>query len=189
MQLSAQRQEVRSLLTLAAPLVVAQLAQMAMGVVGTMVAGQLGVRQLAAQGLGATAFSLVLIMAFGLMAGLDPHVARAVGEGDPQRAMRLFHQGLWTATLGALPMMALILMTGGALRWMGQDPALMLDVEVFLAWSAIGILPAMWFAASRSRISASTTTRSVPVVASLLPNTATQPRRTPGRSPTACSSS
>ncbi len=143
-----------SLLTLAAPLVVAQLAQMAMGVVGTMVAGQLGVRQLAAQGLGATAFSLVLIMAFGLMAGLDPHVARAVGEDDPQRAGRLFYQGLWTATLGALPLMALIGLSGHGLRWMGQDPRLMDDVEVLLDWSAIGILPAMWFAASRSFLSA-----------------------------------
>ncbi len=152
--MTAQRQEMRSLLVLAAPLVVAQLAQMAMGVVGTMVAGQLGVRQLAAQGLGATAFSLVLIMAFGLMAGLDPHVARAVGAGEPQRAGRLFYQGLWTATLGAPPLIALIVLSGRALRWMGQDPRLMADVEVYLAWSAIGILPAMWFAASRSFLSA-----------------------------------
>ncbi len=152
--MTPQRQEVRSLLVLAAPLVVAQLAQMAMGVVGTMVAGQLGVRQLAAQGLGATAFSMVLIMAFGLMAGLDPHVARAVGAGEPQRAGRLFYQGLWTATLGALPLMALIVLSGRALRWMGQDPQLMDQVEVYLNWSAVGILPAMWFAASRSFLSA-----------------------------------
>ena len=146
--------EVRGLLILAAPLVVAQLAQMAMGVVGTMVAGQLGVRQLAAQGLGATAFSMILIMAFGLMAGLDPHVARAVGEGNPQRAGRLFYQGLWTATLGALPLIALIVLSGRALRWMGQDPRLMDDVDIYLDWSAIGILPAMWVAASRSFLSA-----------------------------------
>ena len=152
--MTLRRQEIRGLLTLAAPLVVAQLAQMAMGVVGTMVAGQIGVRQLAAQGLGATAFSLVLIMAFGLMAGLDPHVACAVGEENPQRAGRLFYQGLWTATFCALPLAALIVFSGRALRSMGQDPQLMDDVDIYLDWSAIGILPAMWFAASRSFLSA-----------------------------------
>ena len=125
-----------------------------MGVIGTLVAGQLGVRPLAALGLGATAFSLILIMGFGLMAGLDPHVARAAGAEDPTRAGRLFQQGLWTATLGALPLGALIVLSGRALRWMGQEPRLMDDVEVFLDWAAVGILPALWFAASRSFLSA-----------------------------------
>ena len=148
------REEVKGLLRLATPLVVAQLAQIAMGVVGTLVAGQLGVRQLAAQGLGATAFSLVLIMGFGLMAGLDPHIARAAGAQDPTRAGRLFRQGLWTATFGALPLGLLIAFAGFGLRWMGQEPRLMDDVDVFLHWSAIGILPGLWFAASRSFLSA-----------------------------------
>ena len=57
------------------------------------------------------------------------------------------------------------------------------------ASSLIMRLRSSWRAASLSRISASTTTRSVPLAASRLPNTATQPRRTPARSPTACSSS
>lgn len=148
------REEVRSLLKLAGPLVVAQLAQMAMGVVGTLTAGQLGVRQLAAQGLGATAFSLMLIIAFGLMAGLDPHVSRAVGQDDRVRAGRLYHQGLWLATFAALPLLVLILLSGQVLRATGQDPLLMDDVDIYLRWSAIGILPAMWFAASRSFLSA-----------------------------------
>jgi MATE family multidrug resistance protein len=147
-------QEVAGLLRLATPLVIAQVAQMAMGVVGTLVAGQLGVRQLAAQGLGATAFSLILIMGFGLMAGLDPHIARASGAQDPTRAGRLFQQGLWTATFAALPLGLLIAFAGIGLRWMGQEPKLMDDVDVFLHWSAIGILPALWFAASRSFLSA-----------------------------------
>lgn len=155
-----QREEVRGLLRLAIPLVIAQLAQIAMGVVGTLVAGQIGVRQLAAQGLGATAFSLILIMGLGLMAGLDPHIARAAGADDPTRPQstglpgRLHQQGLWTATLAALPLGLLVLLSGRALRWMGQDPRLMDDVDIFLDWAALGILPALWFAASRSFLSA-----------------------------------
>ena len=150
----SKRTEIRALTTLALPLVVAQLAQMAMGVVGTMVAGQISVRALAAQGLGATAFSLILILAFGVMSGLDPHISRAVGAGDDARAARLFQQGLWQSVLLGLPLALAIPFAGRGLRWMGQDPGVMADVQEYLNWTAIGLVPAMAFAAARSFLSA-----------------------------------
>jgi MATE family multidrug resistance protein len=146
--------ETRALLRLSAPLVVAQLAQMAMGVAGTLVAGQLGVRALAAQALGATTFTFVLITGYGLMAGLDPHISRFVGAGRPDEAGRLLRQGLWLAVLAGLPLTGLLLAAGPILRAMGQDPALMDIAESYLRWSAVGLIPALWFCAYRSFASA-----------------------------------
>ena len=57
------------------------------------------------------------------------------------------------------------------------------------ASSLILRLIAAWREGSASRVSASTTTRSVPLAASMLPKIATQPLRIPARSPTASSSS
>lgn len=157
--------EVRSLLRLAGPLVVAQLAQMAMSVAGTVVAGHLGVRDLAAQALGATTFTFLLISGYGLMAGLDPHIARAVGAGRPEHAGRLFRQGLWLALLAGVPMTSLLLLAPYILRTMGQEPALMDVVEEYLFWSAPGLVPALWFSAYRSFTSAAGQTRGIMVAA------------------------
>ena len=159
------RLEARALLQLAGPLVVAQLAQMAMSLAGTLIAGNLGVRDLAAQALGATTFTFVLISGYGLMAGLDPHVARAVGAGKPQEAGALFGQGLWLALLAGIPLTGLLLAAGPILRAMGQEPALMDVVESYLRWSAAGLIPALWFSAYRSFTSAAGRPRVVMVTA------------------------
>jgi MATE family multidrug resistance protein len=157
--------ELGALLNLAAPLVVASLAQMAMGVVGTVMAGQLGVGALAAQGLATTVFVFALVSSYGLMNGLDPHIARAVGAGNHARAGQLFRQSLWMAVFGAVPMTAALLASPWLLRTMGQAPALVDVVETYLWWSAAGLLPAMWFGAWRSYSSAAGRPRVVMVAA------------------------
>ncbi len=157
--------EVRMLLRLAGPLVVAQLAQMAMGVVGTLVAGRLGVRMLAAQALGATVFVFAIITAFGLMAGADPHIARAMGAGEYDRAGRLFRQGLWLALFAALVITLGLWAAPWLLVAMGQEAALVADTRAYLDIAALGMAPAMVYAMGRSFASAAGQTRAVMVVA------------------------
>ena len=156
--------ETKALLSLAAPLIVAQLAQMAMGMVGTLAAGRLGVRVLAAQALGATVFMLVLITAYGAMAGLDPHVAQAMGAGQPERAGRLFRQGMWLAGIAALPMTAGLWLAPHMLLAMGQEPELVRDTAAYLDICALGLAPAMFFVMCRSFASAVGATSMVMVV-------------------------
>lgn len=146
--------ESKVLLRLAAPLVVAQLAQMAMSVVGTLMAGRIGVRALAAQGLGATTFTFVLIAGYGVMAGLDPHISRAVGEQKPSQVGHLLRQSLWLSLMVVLPLTALLVAAPMLLRVMGQSPNLMLDVDIYLRWTLPGLLPALVFSAYRSFFSA-----------------------------------
>lgn len=142
------------MLKLAAPLSVAQLAQMAMGLVGTLAAGRLGVQALAAQALAATTFVLVLITAFGLMAGIDPHVARAVGQRNLPEAGRFWRQSLWLGLFAGAPFVALLWGAPAALLAMGQEPGLVSDTAAYLHVAAPGLIPAMWFASTRSFCSA-----------------------------------
>lgn len=163
--------EIKAVLKLAAPLSVAQLAQMAMGLVGTLAAGRLGVAALAAQALAATTFVLVLITAYGLMAGIDPHVARAVGQRDLAQAGRLWRQSLWLGLLAGLPFVALLWLAPAALLWMGQAPELVRDTAAYLHVAAPGLIPAMWYASTRSFCSALGHPRPV-MVAAVLANVA-----------------
>ena len=147
-------QEVRALTKLAWPLVIAQLAQMAMGVVGTVAAGRLGVDALAAQALAATTFVLLLVTAYGAMSGLDPHVARSLGAEKPLEAARFFRQGLWLAVLLGLPLTGLLWLAPWLLAGMGQDPKLLPLVTDYLHISSLGLLPAMGYSVYRSFFSA-----------------------------------
>lgn len=159
--------EIKALLKLAAPLSVAQLSQMMMGVVGTVAAGRLGVQALAAQALGATTFALLLITAYGLMAGIDPHVARAVGRGEFDRAGAQWRQSLWVGLLGGLPLVALLWAAPLGLSAMGQEPGVVADTAAYLHTAAPGLIPAMWYASTRSFCSAVGHPRPVMVVAVL----------------------
>ncbi len=148
------RREIKALSVLSAPLVVAQLAQMMMGVVGTVVAGHIGVHQLAAQALGATTFAFVLMSGYGAMSGLDPHVSKAVGQGDLALAGRILRQGLWMAVIIGVPLTVLLWYSPWVLRAMGQDSQLLVEVEQYLHAAAPGLLPALAYAGYRSFASA-----------------------------------
>ncbi|MBI5610830.1 MAG: MATE family efflux transporter [Deltaproteobacteria bacterium] len=161
------RAEVGALARLAGPLMVAQLAQMAMGVVGTVAAGRLGVDALAAQALGSTTLVLVIVTGYGLMAGLDPHVARAVGEDDPKKAGALYRQAIWIAVLGGALLTGALLTAPALLRAMGQEPRLVTDTAEYLDIAALGLVPAITYITSRSFCSAVGKARPVMVVAIL----------------------
>jgi Na+-driven multidrug efflux pump len=73
---NALRQELRPMATLAAPLVLAEVGWMAMGVVDTMMVGRVGAEAVAAVSLGTMVFYAVGMFASGLLLGLDTLVAR-----------------------------------------------------------------------------------------------------------------
>ena len=100
------RAEIRALLHLAAPLVVARVGHNLMGVVDTVVAGQiLGEQGVAVVGMSATLYFFSMIFAWGLLYGLDPVVSHAVGAGDAPRARAAFATGRVLAMAMALPVM------------------------------------------------------------------------------------
>ncbi|PLY13483.1 MAG: MATE family efflux transporter [Sedimenticola sp.] len=93
------RKEAGETITLAAPLIVAQLLQAGMGFIDTVMAGQLGARDLAAVGLGAALWGLVLLACVGATMAISPLVAHLHGGGRDQEVAGEFQQGLWVALL------------------------------------------------------------------------------------------
>src|SRR5438128_12664576 len=93
------RTEVQAMARLAAPIVLAELGWMAMGVVDTMFVGRVGAEAIGAVGLGTMVFYGIAICAAGVLLGLDTLVAQAFGAGDRQDYHRSLVAGVWTAVL------------------------------------------------------------------------------------------
>jgi len=101
-------QEWKHLVHLGAPIMVAQLAQMANGVVDTMMAGHASARDLAAVGIGTGIWGPVLLFFIGVLSALQPLISGHRGAGHYVRIMPVTWQGLYIAMVGAVIMAAIL---------------------------------------------------------------------------------
>ena len=75
------KRELRATALLSAPLVVGQLSSMGMNVIDTVLAGRHGTQTLAAIGVGAPAWSVVILLCIGVLMAVPPSVAQLDGAG------------------------------------------------------------------------------------------------------------
>ena len=74
--------ELRPLMRIAGPVILAEVGWMSMGLVDTVMVGPLGPAAIAATGMGSAVFTAIAIFGMGLMLGLDAFVSQAHGAGD-----------------------------------------------------------------------------------------------------------
>jgi len=91
--------ELRPLLRLAGPVILAEIGVMSMGLVDTLMVGGLGPAAIAATGMGSSVFTAIFIFGTGLMLGLDTLVSQSMGAGRPDECLRWLHQGIVLAVL------------------------------------------------------------------------------------------
>ena len=87
--------ETRLLTALALPMLLAQVAQVGIGFVDTVMAGGAGKEDLAAVALGSSAFSTIYITFMGVMAALNPMIAQLYGAGKTEEVGKTGMQGIW----------------------------------------------------------------------------------------------
>ncbi|MFN7293610.1 MAG: MATE family efflux transporter [Lysobacteraceae bacterium] len=98
--------ELRATVLLSAPLVVGQLSSMGMNVVDTVLAGRHGTTTLAAIGVGAPAWSVVILLCIGVLMAVPPTVAHLVGAGRREAIGAVARQALWLALALGLALFA-----------------------------------------------------------------------------------
>ena len=103
------RTEFLPMLTIAIPVVMAELGWMTMGVVDTIMVGPLGPQAISAAGVGNSMHIAFVIFGMATMLGLDTLVSQAYGRKDIRDCHRWFFDGLTLAALMAVPIMALLL--------------------------------------------------------------------------------
>src|SRR5271154_2243999 len=124
---------------LAAPLILAEVGWMTMGVVDTMAVGRVSAAAIGAVSLGTMIFYTIGIFASGLLLGLDTLVSQAFGAGDLDDCRHSLINAVWLAVFLMVPVMALIELCNPLLAAVGVDPAVLADTRPYLRalnWSA-----------------------------------------------------
>ncbi|MEX2541263.1 MAG: MATE family efflux transporter [Trueperaceae bacterium] len=142
--------ETRSLLTLAGPLVLAQLVQAGMAFVDTVMVARLGGEALAGIALGATTYMLLTIFLQGVVFAVGPLVSHAYGGGHYGDAGRAARQGLWLALFLSLPAFPVLLNAESLLLAIGQEPSSARLAGTYLSAAAWGFLPSLLLVALRA---------------------------------------
>ncbi len=111
------------MLTIAIPVVLAELGWMTMGVVDTVMVGPLGPQAISAAGVGNAMHIAFAIFGMAVMLGLDTLVSQAYGARNIHDCHRWFFDGLTLAGLLAVPIMALLVLVWFAIPAIGFHEA------------------------------------------------------------------
>ncbi|WP_075995345.1 MATE family efflux transporter [Salaquimonas pukyongi] len=141
---------IKSLLVLGLPLIGAQLAQMLINVVDTVMMGWLGTRELAAGTLAFQFFFILWIFGSGFAFAIVPMAATAVGRGDEVSVRRHVRMGMWVQCA----YFALIFLPMGYIREIliafGQEPVLAGLAQDYMDIAKWAILPSLLLMVLRS---------------------------------------
>jgi len=143
------RREFRPMVRLAAPLAIAELGWMFMGIVDTLMAGPLGPAAVGTGSLGSMVFFPIAICGTGMLLGMDTLVSQAFGANDQQDARRTLVNGIWLGTALA-PLVALVLWSLiPVLRAAHVNPRVMEMLGPFIGNLLWGVWPLLLYAACR----------------------------------------
>ena len=159
---------------LAIPLAAANLGQVLIGAVDTAVVGRLGEVELGAAGLGNSVYFVVIVVGMGIMLGLDPLVAQAIGAEEPVEARRMLWQGSWLALLLGAPLAITVAGLGVLLERFGIGAATAEATRAYMFARLPGLVPFLVFVACRSYLQAVSITRPV-VLAVVIANVVNLP--------------
>lgn len=153
--------ELRQTLTLAWPLIIAQLAHIGLTATDVVFLARLGPDYVAAGSLSNALLHPLLMFGHGVVTAVAPMVAQALGAKQRRQVRRTVRQGLWMAiALGAV--ITAILINGEAImKAAGQSPRIATLSGEYLAYAAWLMMPAMMFVVLRGFVAAYGDTRVV----------------------------
>ena len=143
------QRQLREMLRLACPVILAELGWMLMGVVDTMMVGSLGPTAIGAVSVGHIFLDLIAIVGIGLLLGLDTLVSQSYGAGDLPDCEHSLWQGLYIAAAFAPIAMLSVFTAKPVLQAAGVNGGvigLAVPYAISLQWS---LPPLMIYAAFR----------------------------------------
>jgi len=155
--------EARELLKLAGPLVLTQLAQMAIMTTDVIMLSHLNKSALASAGLGNTVFYFAWLIGCGPVAAVAPMIAHTLGANPNDRSgvRASVRMGFWSVAITSVPLVAFLLFTKQVLVMLGQKPDLAAGSGAFvtaLCWGlpfSLGFQVLRGYSTSLSRPNAS----------------------------------
>jgi MATE family multidrug resistance protein len=144
--------ELRATLALGWPLVLTNLAQIALTTTDVIVLGRVSAEALAASALSVNLYWAILIFCIGVVTATSPMMAETIGRKlhVVRDVRRTFRQGLWSAAIVSIPAWMVLWQTERVLLLFGQQPQAAAEAQAFMHMLQWGLLPALGFIVLRS---------------------------------------
>ena len=164
--LEAWREEIWELLKLSGPVILTQVAMMAIMTTDIVMLGHLGVRAIASAALGNIVFFSTWLFGYGPVCAIAPIVSHILGARPKERAdvRAAVRMGLWAMLIIAPFQMALLFATKDLLLFFRQDPVLAAGAGTFTSALAFGLPFSLGYQALRNFATALKTPRAAMMV-------------------------
>lgn len=137
------RTELAKTLKLSIPIIITNMAQIALSLIDSAMVGAISYKQLAASSLAINAIGIPMIICIGLTMALSPLVAIARGRQDAIQASRVLYNGVWLCTLAASVIAIICVVGSPVLDKLRQDPDVATLAKPYfriLSWSLIPMI-------------------------------------------------
>lgn len=138
-----------TVLRLAVPVMIAQLGQMSVQLVDTIMVGQLGAVPLAAVSFANSLMMPIMMIGTGVAMGLTPLVSRAYAREDFSRVQSLLKNSIVLNTLLAIGLALTLLGITFFMDRMGQDAEILPTAKIYSYLMVVGMLPMLWMNTAR----------------------------------------
>jgi MATE family multidrug resistance protein len=139
------RNELGTLGRLAAPMILAQITQMGMGVADTIMAGRVGAVDLAGVALGGNFYWPFVLLLSGVLMSLSPSVSQLHGAGRAAEAGEVTRQAMWVALVGAVLMIVFLHNAEPLYHALGVDERAIPVAVGYLRALSFGVLPVLGY--------------------------------------------
>jgi MATE family multidrug resistance protein len=163
------KKHIASTLTLAIPVIIGQLGLIMMGVVDSLMVGELGADYLAAAALANHVVILILIIGLGVSMAVTPLVAISIGARKLDDSQILFKQSLIVNIIFGIIMTMLILIASELIPYLNQPPLVVKYASSYTKILAISIIPWMIYQSYKQFIEGLSITKP-PMVVTIIAN-------------------
>ncbi len=148
--------DIRATLALSWPIILTNLAQMALNTTDVVMMGWLGPNALASGALGFSLYFPVVIFGIGVVSAVAPMVARTLGarHSSVREVRRTVRQGFWAALAISLPVWLLLWHAEAILVALGQEPELAAGAADYVRALQWAYLPFLAYLVLRSFVTA-----------------------------------
>jgi len=132
----SQRAEFKQVAIIALPIIAAQLLQVGMGVIDTLMAGRIDALSIAAIAMGASVWFFVMLIGIGIMLALSPIISQHIGANNHPLIREELRQGFWLSLAAGVVLILLILAVASLMPLLGIDPAIIPAANDYILWVA-----------------------------------------------------
>jgi multidrug resistance protein, MATE family len=139
------KQEARSTIKLAIPVIIGEMAQVALHLIDTAMVGAISYKQLAAASLVVTAMNIPFVFGIGMTISVSQMVSMAHGQKDHHKVSHYLYNGFFICAITAIIVCALLVGGRSILHHLGQDPEVVEYALPFMQLMGLSIVPMLLF--------------------------------------------